>query len=392
MKLHLALGVFVTLLCLLSSSSGKRDKEGVKRRPDNWRKIVNNAIKKASEFEKRIKNVIRSVKNLDKKSKQLDIFSEYSQVMEKVIDNYPDCAAEAQGAYSILQNCKTTVPALCSPPNVSIKKAEECVDEKTSSFVRFLRCTSRNGDSYKCYVDNKPKISKKCKAIAKLSDYVTKRKDACLDYNIIGSYGSCLAVIKNDVPTILNDCFGSSGTSSEPVESKTVFVEGDEVVEQTESFNTETNELTISVPAHGDRVANTVIIGEDSVVTSYDQYCVLTNEHEDFVKPATSRSSDATNFVETGDVETVYTFNIVEDDINDTEKDELSDSFKNLCGNKPIKKSSKVVVDEDTFNDLGVFDPATLDPSNRILQATSRQRGVEVNNNNKDEAYFCLNT
>ena len=376
--------ILVFLLCL---SSGKKNQEGDKRKS----KIVKKAIKKASDIEKKIMNVLESVKNLDKKS-QSEIFSEYSEVMEKVIDNFPNCVAEAQNAYAILQNCKTTVPSLCSPPNVSIKIAEECVDEKTSSFVRFLRCTSRNVDSYKCYVDNKPKISKKCKAIAKLSDYVTKRKDACLDYNIIGSYGSCLAVIKNDVPTILNDCFGSSGTSSEPVESKTVFVEGDEVVEQTESFNTETNELTISVPAHGDRVANTVIIGEDSVVTSYDQYCVLTNEHEDFVKPATSRSSDATNFVETGDVETVYTFNIVEDDINDTEKDELSDSFKNLCGNKPIKKSSKVVVDEDTFNDLGVFDPATLDPSNRILQATSRQRGVEVNNNNKDEAYFCLNT
>ena len=368
----------MTLLCLLSSSSGKRDKEGVKRRPDNWRKIVNNAIKKASEFEKRIKNVIRSVKNLDKKSKQLDIFSEYSQVMEKVIDNYPDCAAEAQGAYSILQNCKTTVPALCSPPNVSIKKAEECVDEKTSSFVRFLRCISGGEDSYKCYVNIKPKIPKQCKAIAKLSDEVTKRENTCLNSNVTGSFGSCLAVIKNDVPTILNDCFGSSDTSQ--VEGKTVFVEGDEIIEQTESFNTETNELTISVPAHGDRVASTVIIGEDSIVTSYDQYCVLSNEHEEFVKPATSRSSDSTSFVESGDVEIVYAFNVVEDDINDMEKAELSDGFKNLCGDKPIKKSSKVVIDEGTFNDLGVFDPSILETSNRILQVNTRASGVEVNN------------
>lgn len=375
---HLALKVIVTFVCLLCLSSGKRDQEGVKRRPENWRNIVNNAIKKASEYERKIKTVLRSVNNLDKKLKLLDIFSEYSEVLEKVINNYPVCVAEAQDAHNILHNCKTTVPALCSPPNVSIKIAEECVDEKTSSFVRFLRCTSKNGDSYKCYVDIKPKIPGKCKVIAKLSGTVTKLKDTCLDEKVIGSYGSCLAVIRNDVPTILNDCFGSSNTPSTPVEGKTVFVEGEEVVEQTESFNTESNELTINVPAHGDRVATTVIIGEDSIVTSYDQYCVLSNEHEEFVKPATSRSSDTTNFVETSDVETIYTFNVVEEDINDTEKDELSDSFKNLCGNKPIKKSSKIVVDENTFNDLGVFDPSIFENSNRNLDATQRARGVEV--------------
>ena len=108
----------------------------------------------------------------------------------------------------------------------------------------------------------------------------------------------------------------------------------------------------------------------------------MSNEHEEFVKPATSRSSESnsTNFVETGDVETVYAFNVVEDDLNDTEKDGLSDGFKNLCGGKPIKKSSKVVVDESTFNDLGVFDPAILESSNSILKATTRARGVEVIN------------
>ena len=118
------------------------------------------------------------------------------------------------------------------------------------------------------------------------------------------------------------------------------------------------------------------------MLTSYDQYCVLSNEHEEFVKPATSRSSesDSTTFVETGDVETVYAFNVVDDDLSDTEKDGLSDGFKNLCGGKPIKKSSKVVVDESTFNGLGVFDPLILESSNRILEATTRTRGVEVNN------------
>ena len=138
MKLHL----FVIFVCLLCLSSGKKDQEGDKRKS----KIVKKAIKKASEIEKKILNVLESVKNLDKKSHS-EIFSEYSEVMEKVINNFPKCTAEAQNAYNILQNCKTTVPSLCSPPNVSIKIAEECIDEKTSSFVRFLKCISESEQS-----------------------------------------------------------------------------------------------------------------------------------------------------------------------------------------------------------------------------------------------------
>ena len=46
-------------------------------------------------------------------------------------------------------------------------------------------------------------------------------------------------------------------------------------MEQTESYNPDTNELTLSVPAHGTNVALTAIIGEESMVTSYDNYCVV---------------------------------------------------------------------------------------------------------------------
>ena len=113
--------------------------------------------------------------------KQLDFFSEYSEVLGNVVDNYPECAEQAKNANDILKNCKTTVPALCSPPDISIKKAEECVDEKSSSFIRFLRCTSTHVDSYKCYDDIRPKIPGKCKAIAGLSRKVTEINDTCLD-------------------------------------------------------------------------------------------------------------------------------------------------------------------------------------------------------------------
>ena len=242
------LRIVVTLVCLLSLSSGKKGQEGDKGRPENWRKVVNKAIKRASEVEKKIKNVLKSVKSLDKKSKQLDVFSEYSEVLGNVVDDYPECAEQAKNANDILKNCKTTVPVLCSPPDISIKKAEECVDEKSSSFIRFLRCTSTHVDSYKCYVDIRPKIPGKCKAIARLSGKLTEIKDTCLDNAVPGSFGDCFKVVKKDVPTILNNCLGSSDTSSAPVESKTVFVEGDEVCyERTQTIVGDKPEETCSL-------------------------------------------------------------------------------------------------------------------------------------------------
>ena len=60
MKLQFMLRIVVTLVCLLSLSSGNKGQEGDKGRPENWRKVVNKAIKRASEVEKKIKNVLKS--------------------------------------------------------------------------------------------------------------------------------------------------------------------------------------------------------------------------------------------------------------------------------------------------------------------------------------------
>ena len=124
------------------------------------------------------------------------------------------------------------------------------------------------------------------------------------------------------------------------------------MVEQKESFNPDTKELTLSVPAHGNNVALTAIIGVDQMVTSYDNYCVLGDPPSDFTTEVNenSASSDEANEVDPDSVEKVYTFNVVEEELTDTEKAELPESFQTACKDKPIQKSKNIVVDEATFN------------------------------------------
>ena len=81
---------------------------------------------------------------------------------------------------------------------------------------------------------------------------------------------TCVREIKNTTETP-----SASDTANDVIETKTIFTEGDEVVEQSESYNPDTNEVALSVPAHGSNVALTAIIGEESMVTAFDNYCVV---------------------------------------------------------------------------------------------------------------------
>ena len=168
--------------------------------------------------------------------------------------------------------------------------------------------------------------------------------------NVSTDISECLDVGTTTVPTTIPTTTPNP-TSSPPIETKTIFTEGDEVVEQKESYNPDTKELTLSVPAHGNNVALTAIIGVDQMVTSYDNYCVLGDPPADHTTEVNENSSSGDEAeVDPDSVDKVYTFNVVEGELTDAERAALPESFQTACKDKPIQKSKKIVVDEATYN------------------------------------------
>ena len=138
------------------------------------------------------------------------------------------------------------------------------------------------------------------------------------------------------------------------IESITIITgEGGEVVEQKESYNPESNEVSLSVPAHGDNVALKAIIGMDKMVTSYDNYCIVGDPPAYHTTEVSKRyrSTENVDEFESGTVQTVYSFNVVEGELTEAERAELPETFQAACKDKPIQKTKRIEVDESTFKE-----------------------------------------
>ena len=145
----------------------------------------------------------------------------------------------------------------------------------------------------------------------------------------------------------------------------TVFVEGDEVVEQAQSYDPDTKELTVSVPAHSDREAITLIYGETSMVTSYNTYCIIGDSPEDLdTSSYENPKPDSSTPLNSSDVQSVFIFNVLdEDDMSEDEKETLPESFKTLCESKTIRRASQVIVNETVFEQSNFFDSTLFQSS-----------------------------
>ena len=126
---------------------------------------------------------------------------------------------------------------------------------------------------------------------------------------------------------------------------------------QTESFDPNTGDVTLTVPAHGNNVAVTVLIAGPSnarsksfgMVTSFDDYCLVGEPPSDFSNSAYSSPDDSDEF--TNSTNKSHHLNIIGSDLTEQEKSSLPESFLAVCKDKPIKNVTKVVVDEEGFDD-----------------------------------------
>ena len=164
--------------------------------------------------------------------------------------------------------------------------------------------------------------------------------------------------------------------------SKTKFaLEGGEDLEQEQTFNPNTRELSVSVPAHGDREAVTVIYGEKDMVTAHDTYCLVGKPPKDLDK---SFYENENKQIETplnhNDVKSEkFIFNLIDqNEMTDNEKESLPESFKTLCKNKALRRTNQVTVNKTMFEENKPFLLDSLITGEKVYSRKKRSAQTKV--------------
>jgi len=159
---------------------------------------------------------------------------------------------------------------------------------------------------------------------------------------------------------------------------KTIIEENGEIVQQTDTYNDNTGEVTINVPAHGDREQIKVLLDPEgaTLVTSKGSKCQIKSLPKD-VNPSSMNSSgnavaERGDDPVTGDTEQVtHAFTIETEDATTLEIEGLSPAVAEECqGKKLVITEEKVVSGEqfDIIKEGGVVDmgPRTLRKKRQI--------------------------
>ena len=128
-------------------------------------------------------------------------------------------------------------------------------------------------------------------------------------------------------------------------------------MEQKESYDPSTGDVTLTVPAHGDNVAVTVLIAGPSntrstsfgMVTSFDDYCLVGEAPTDFSTSSYTNPSESDEF--TNSTQKSHHLNVVGADLTEQERSSLPASFLAVCKDKPIKRATKVETTEENFDE-----------------------------------------
>ena len=279
---------------------------------------------------------------LENKLDKISVFQGYANLLGKITNDGTTCTEAAKAGYFLLNGCEKSAAAACNNTNF------------TATYLTAIGCVK----TVNCSTTKKD-IPEECD-IKPILDILVDKTRECTNKTLVGTFSYCMNYIKEDVSADISGCLDEAPTTTQAptttpsppvVETKTIFTEGDEVVEQNESYNPDTKELTLSVPAHGSNVALTAIIREDQMVTSYDNYCVLGDPPADHTTEVyeNSDSVDEADEIDSASIVKVFSFNVVEGELTDAERAELPESFQTACKDKTIQKTRRIVVDEATF-------------------------------------------
>ena len=122
-------------------------------------------------------------------------------------------------------------------------------------------------------------------------------------------------------------------------------------------FDPATGDVTVKVPAHGNNVAVTVLIGGQSntrsssfgMVTAFDDYCLAGPAPENISTSAYNNPGESDEF--TNSTMKSHYLNVIDGDLTEAERNSLPESFQIACKDKPIKKGRRILVTEDSFDE-----------------------------------------
>ena len=325
--------------------------------------------KKANNWKKQAKSIQKIMRNVDGKVQSTNegVFLNASILLSVLTNNgTKSCEGteDSLNAYKLLNNCTNSVLDVCSH-NIDISNAANCESINDD----FLACDD------KCDCAHEASFEDECNFVDKFQEAKTLRSNCVFD-----KYRTCMRTVKA-ISSIISGCIESIAapeattaatepTTQEPptntVESSSVRVEEGEVIVQQNSFNKDTQELTMMVPAHGDRVAATIIVGDKKMATVFPQYCIVTDP------PANFTVGDGTSDDAEIDTEKVYSVDEDAGEMSEEEVASLSETIRTACANKAIRKANKLNVDETTFNRRN-FKSSTI-------RTTRRKRQSNCNN------------
>jgi len=344
---------------------------------------------------------------LENKLEKISVFKSYASLLGKVTNDGTTCTEAAKAGYLLMNGCETSAAAACNnteftanyttaigciqiincnttkiPDECKIRteleeivdKTKECTNKKTPG--TFTYCMSYIKENISTVVSDcldqiltettttetttettaMSTTTMTTTATTTMTTTATTTMTTTATTTMTTTTMTTTSVTTTEITTTATTTMTTteaSSTTQQKVtkETSTIFTEGDEIVEQKESYNPDTKEMTLSVPAHGNNVALKAIIGAAQMVTSYDNYCVVGDSPDDVTTKFSGRSSRSdVDEVDSATVVKVYSFNVVEGDMTDAERAQLPESFQNACKDKPIQKTKRVVVDEATFN------------------------------------------
>ena len=168
----------------------------------------------------------------------------------------------------------------------------------------------------------------------------------------------------------------------ETIDTIETFEENGVIYQQEIKYDPEAKEAVITVPAHGDRKAISVVVGEKTTAVVSESSCVVEDTPDDLDVEEFSNNKTDTNGTITSSKPKVYKIYTDLGEMTTEEKEKLSEGTKNACGSKAIHKTKVEQVDEETFNNFkesqGIASTRTLDgfslARKRSMSRSSRKR------------------
>ena len=324
---------------------------------------------------KKIYNNIFSKESNSKSETTLEMFNKAADLLRDVTDNGTSCKggdpdSEVNDALEILANCKDTALASCSPlPDFDLAASEKCIEELENVTTQCVK-----GDSACCKFPSEEQ--KKCNIGNKTSEMRELLYKNCLNKTLAGSFRNCMTKVKEspklalkclklsngDCPTSTTSASESTSTSpnvpvttkapAKTIDTTETFVENGVVYQQKIRYDPDSKEAVITVPAHGDRIAVSVVVGEEKTVVVSESTCIVEETPDDLDVSEFANNKTDDNGTVTPSKPKVYKIYTDLGEMTEEEIENLSEGVKSACEGKSIHKTKIEEVDESMFNQL----------------------------------------